>query len=131
MSKSDPADLAAGRLSACPPSPNCVSSQALRDAQQVEPLRCRGDAAQVLDRLRRAIVSLPGATILRAEGRYLHAEFRSPLLRFVDDLEALVDPERGVVELRSASRLGYWDLGANRRRVEALRRSFEATGAGP
>jgi hypothetical protein len=25
------------------------------------------------------------------------------------------------VEVRSASRAGYWDLGANRRRVESLR----------
>ena len=53
----------------------------------------------------------------------LRAEFRTRL-GFVDDLEFLVDEDRGVVQVRSASRTGYWDLGVNRKRVEALRKAY-------
>jgi uncharacterized protein (DUF1499 family) len=44
------------------------------------------------------------------------------ILRYVDDLELLADIEQGVIQVRSASRVGTWDLGVNRRRVESLRR---------
>jgi uncharacterized protein (DUF1499 family) len=124
----DPEDLAAGRLRACPDSPNCVSSQAADAAHRVEPIAFRGDPAAALDRLRRAVVSLPRARIVGASENYLHAEFTSLLLRFVDDVELLLEPERGLIQVRSASRVGYSDLGANRRRVEALRRAFAQTG---
>lgn len=59
-----------------------------------------------------------------SDAGYLHAEYTSPFLRFVDDLELLVDSNAKVIQVRSASRVGTWDLGANRRRVEGLRRRF-------
>jgi uncharacterized protein (DUF1499 family) len=124
-----PEDLAAGRLRACPDSPNCVSSQAGDAAHRVEPIAFEGDPAAALDRLRRAVVSLPRARIVSATGGYLHAEFTSLVFRFVDDVELLVDPEQRLIHVRSASRVGYSDLGANRRRVEAIRRAFERADA--
>lgn len=124
-----PEDLAAGRLRACPDSPNCVSSQARDAAHRVEPIAFAGDPAAVPDRLRRVVVSLPRARIVSASENYLHAEFTSLLFRFVDDVELLVDPAERLIHVRSASRVGYSDLGANRRRVEAIRRAFERAGA--
>ena len=53
--------------------------------------------------------------------RYLHAEFKSALLGFVDDVQFMADPAAGVIHMRSASRVGYSDLGANRKRVENIR----------
>ena len=50
----------------------------------------------------------------------INARFKSMVLRFTDDVTFYVR-ENGTVEVRSASRVGYWDLGANRRRVESLR----------
>ncbi len=120
----DPGDVAAGRLRACPASPNCVSSQAADAAHRVEPIAFDGDPAAALDRLRRAVLSLPRARIVRADQSYLHAEFTSLFFRFVDDVELLIDPTRRLIQVRSASRVGYSDLGANRRRVEAIRRAF-------
>jgi uncharacterized protein (DUF1499 family) len=120
----DPAERSKGRLRPCPSSPNCVSSQAADESHRVEPLAFEGDAAAVLEGLRRAIVSLPGARIVSVDDGYLHAEFTSRVFRFVDDVELLVDPERRLVHVRSASRVGYSDLGANRRRVEAIRAAF-------
>jgi uncharacterized protein (DUF1499 family) len=44
----------------------------------------------------------------------------------VDDLEFRLIPEEHIIDVRSASRVGYWDLGANRRRVERIRERFQA-----
>jgi uncharacterized protein (DUF1499 family) len=74
-----------------------------------------------MPRLKEIINSMPGSNIVREEDRYLHAEFRSALFRFIDDVEFYVDAENGIIHVRSASRVGYWDLGVNRRRVEAIR----------
>jgi uncharacterized protein (DUF1499 family) len=78
-----------------------------------------------MERVSRVVLSLPGARLVSATDTYLHALVSTPWLRFVDDLELLLDPEAGVIHVRSASRVGHWDLGANRRRVEWLRRKLE------
>lgn len=108
-----------GKLAPPKRTPNCVSSQAdPADAEHyVEPLAFRGEFPM----LERAVAGLPGASIVKRDGRYLYAECRTPLMRFVDDLELLHDPDAGRVHVRSASRLGRRDFGVNRRRVEALR----------
>ncbi len=113
------------RLPSCPSSPNCVSSQADRPAQRIRPFPLRVDAAaRTLPDLRRLIETLPGARVVETEPDYLRAEFSSRILHFVDDVEFLLDPQAQVVQVRSASRTGYWDFGANRRRVEQIRRVY-------
>jgi uncharacterized protein (DUF1499 family) len=113
-----------GRLAPVPPTPNAVSSQGQDEAHRVDPLRYAGDGAAAFARLRDLVAGWPGVTVVAETPDYLHAEFRTKWLRFVDDLELLLDPAAGVVHVRSASRLGHSDLGANRRRVEAIRRQF-------
>ncbi len=114
-----PANLGAssGRFAPCKRSPNCVSSQADPADRQhyIAPIAFEGGIAE----LRKAIEALPLATVVREEGNYLYAEFRTPILRFVDDVEFLFS--ENVVHVRSASRLGRRDFGANRSRVEQLR----------
>jgi uncharacterized protein (DUF1499 family) len=110
-----------GRLAACPPSPNCVSSLADHSAQGVAPLEPSGPAMQRMSMLRGALSDMPGVTIITERPGYLHAVARTRWLGFVDDLELLVDDASDVVHVRSASRIGHSDLGANRARVEALR----------
>jgi len=51
----------------------------------------------------------------------LHATYKTPLVGYTDDLELLLDEDSGVLHIRSASRIGRSDLGANRKRIEALR----------
>ena len=106
-----------GRFAACRRTPNCVSSQA--DPSDTEhyiaPLAFAGSIAE----LRAALEALPLVTIVREERDYLYAEFRTPILRFVDDVEFL--REGSVLHVRSASRLGRRDFKANRNRVEQLR----------
>ena len=106
-----------GRLAPCKRSPNCVSSQAdpLDKEHYLAPLSYAGSIAD----LRKALETLDLATVVREERDYLYAEFRTPILRFVDDVEFLKDGE--VLHVRSASRLGRRDFKANRNRIEQLR----------
>ena len=105
-----------GRLRACPGSPNCVNSE----EGSAPPLSVSGEDGWA--RLREAVTALDGR-IEREEDGYLHATFRSRLFGFVDDLECRRDGD--VVQIRSAARTGWWDMGVNRRRVESIRRALE------
>ena len=62
-----------------------------------------------------------GKSVVEAEGDYLYAEFRTPILRFVDDVELYYPKGSSSIQVRSASRLGRRDFKANRNRVEQLR----------
>ena len=110
-----------GRLAPCPASPNCVSSLADDEMHRIAPLPFSGTAAAAVDRLAGTVRSLPRASVITATDTYLHAEFRSAVFRFVDDVEFLADESAGVIHVRSASRVGTSDLGVNRRRVETIR----------
>lgn len=107
-----PSDSGGGRLRACPGSPNCVNSE----EGSALPLPVIGEDGWA--RLREAVTALDGRIEREGDG-YLHATFRSRFFGFVDDLECRRDGD--VVQVRSASRTGWWDLGVNRRRVERLR----------
>lgn len=116
------------RLAPCPDSPNCLSSQAEDVDHRVEPLAIRVDADRAWELAVRAVSEAERASIVehRPGDGYLHATFRSAVFRFVDDLELLLDRHAKVIHLRSASRLGYYDFGANGRRIGALRERFRA-----
>jgi uncharacterized protein (DUF1499 family) len=116
-----------GRLAFCARRLNCVSSQAdPGDAQRyVAPIPFKGGAVDALAAAHRAVESMQRATVVRHEGNYLHAEFRSRLMGYVDDVEFTYDDKAGVLHLRSASRLGRRDFEVNRKRVEALRARIE------
>lgn len=116
-----------GRLASCGRRLNCVSSQAdPGDAQRyVAPIPFKGGAVDALAAARRAVESLPRTTVVRHEGNYLYAEFRSRLMGYVDDVEFTYDDQAGVLHLRSASRLGRRDFDVNRERIEALRARIE------
>lgn len=118
--------LADGRLKPCPDSPNCVCSQSHDAEHALQPFAWSGDAEATWTRLRSVVNARPDATIVTDSADYMHAEFTTSLLRFVDDVEFLLDRPAGVIHVRSASRVGRSDLGANRRRIEELRAAFQA-----
>ncbi len=119
--------LVEGRLKSCPDTPNCISSESGTDpGHATEPLvYAAEDAAQVLPRLK-AVIRDMGGNIEAETGDYLAATFTSSLFRFVDDLELRIDSEQNTVHLRSASRVGHSDLGANRKRVAQLKTAFHS-----
>jgi uncharacterized protein (DUF1499 family) len=108
-----------GRLAPCKRSPNCVSSQASPSDLEHYIAPIHG----TMDAVRRAVTSFPRTKIIRQAPDYLYAEFRTPLVRYVDDVEFFFDGT--VIQVRSCSRLGRRDFGANRKRVEELRAVIE------
>jgi uncharacterized protein (DUF1499 family) len=109
-----------GRLAPCKRSPNCVSSQADRADLEHYIAPIRGTMAAARD----AVRAMPRTTVVEEKENYLYAEFRTRLLRYVDDVELFFDGQ--VLQVRSCSRLGRRDFGVNRKRVEALRALIEA-----
>ncbi len=129
-----PTDLGVreGRLKPPSPTPNSVSSQSdlwpgPRSADaRIDPIALRGDAASTLARLRSVVESMPGATVVESRPDYLYVQFTTSLMKFVDDTEFWFDPAARVIQVRSASRVGRKDFGANRARIEALRERLAA-----
>jgi uncharacterized protein (DUF1499 family) len=117
-------------LPPCPSSPNCVSSDASDSSHKVPPLQFEVPPTEAWRVARELVSELPRTQIVNETSGYLHAECRSALLGFVDDLELHLRPSEGVIAVRSASRLGYSDFGVNRRRVEVLRASLISRGMG-
>lgn len=122
-----PANLGpqSGKLAPCPSSPNCVSSFSQDAEHKIEPLAYNWEPAIAMANLKRAIESLARTKIITATDNYIYAEFSSRLMGFVDDVEFLLDEGAKVIQVRSASRLGQSDLGANRKRVETIRKEFD------
>lgn len=118
-----------GKLKPPSKTPNSVSSQAdlwpdapQRDYARIAPIELvGGDGKATISRIADVIESLPGAKIVERRDDYLYAQFTTALMRFVDDVEFWFDPAAGVVQVRSASRVGRSDLGVNRARIENIR----------
>ena len=112
-----------GKLTDCPGTPNCVNSQAPASDPEhaIAPLPLSGDPAATMANLKRAIASMPRATIIQETNDYLYIEFASKLMGFVDDVEFYIDTDSQAIQVRSASRLGKSDLGVNRKRIEEIR----------
>lgn len=130
------APAATGRVRPCRrSSPNCVSTRSTGRRHRAVPIPFTGPVGAAQERLRRALATLPRLAVVAEEPGYLRAEARTRS-GFVDDLELELeqhlDPATGEpagrIHFRSSSRTGWWDLGVNRRRTEALRRAFFATG---
>jgi uncharacterized protein (DUF1499 family) len=113
-----------GKLSECPDSPNCVSSQTAKKDHAVDPLSYNVSYGEAKQALLSIISSLPRTKIIADNDRYLHVTFTSRLMRFVDDVEFLFDDTNKQIHVRSASRVGYSDMGVNRKRIEDLRKLF-------
>jgi uncharacterized protein (DUF1499 family) len=107
-------------LPPCPASPNCVSTEATRESQRIPTVPFTDDAASAQRRARAALAAEPRTTVTVDEPGHLHAECKSFVFRFVDDVDIVVDASARVFRFRSASRVGESDLGVNRRRVERL-----------
>ncbi len=110
-------------LPSCPASPNCVSSQAT-ESHRIEPFKVAGNAALAFEKLRKLLAGRSDTTVISTDGTTIRVEFRT-LLGFVDDALFVLDAANGFIHVRSAARLGYWDLGKNRSRMEEIRQAFE------
>lgn len=116
--------VANGRLAACPESPNCVSTYETDKEHGIEAMVYDGETAVSQANILAIIEAMPNNTLITNEPGYIYAEFRSPTMGFVDDVEFYFDKEAGLIQFRSASRLGYEDMDANRNRMEEIQAAY-------
>lgn len=108
----------------CPRTPNCVSSVEKDRKKFVEPIRFSGSTRDAQYLILEILFSMKRTKVVEYDDRYIHAESRSAIFGFVDDLEFSFDGHQKVINLKSASRVGVSDLGVNRKRIETIRRRF-------
>lgn len=120
--------VADNKLHPCPSSPNCVSSDDSGGSHGIAPLAVRASPETAWRTLISHIEAEPGYTITDHDTGYLRAEARTRVLRFVDDVEFHLRGTERQIAMRSASRVGYSDLGTNRRRLESVREALAGTG---
>ena len=117
-----------GRISLdlCPETPNCVSSMMpIESKRYIAPLRYTDKKDLAYEKLAGMIESDSRARIVARQANYIKAEFRSAIFKFVDDVEFLFSSVQSIIEVRSASRVGYYDLGNNRKRIEDIRMKWD------
>ena len=109
-----------GELAPVPKTPNGVSSQTNDPDKLVAPFPFKGDLDKTKALIKQALQAY-GNMIIRSEtDDYIHAVNTTPVLRFKDDLEFYFLNDERIVHVRSASRIGYSDLGLNKRRYTRL-----------
>jgi len=119
-----------GRLRPCDSAANCVCSQHGLDGRDpgpshIQAFRYAGRGADAMTRLLAVLLQQPRCTLVTNSSNYIHAEFSSATLGFVDDVEFLLSESESVIHLRSASRRSLSDFGLNRARLEDLREAFD------
>ncbi|MBB1486082.1 DUF1499 domain-containing protein [Oceanospirillum sediminis] len=114
------------RLMPCQDTPNCVVSRKdTPDTHKIAPFSYRGEQDDAYRQLLNLLNQRKDAIVVEMEhAHYIRADFRTPVLGFIDDVEFFFK-QPGTIQIRSASRIGYYDFGANRKRMEALRKLFE------
>lgn len=115
--------IVSGALLPCSSLPNCVSSDATDESHFIAPLPAKKEA---LKKIAAILKNDPNVTIVEESAEYLHAEASSPVFGFKDDLEFYYPPGAPVIHLRSSARVGYYDLGVNRARLEKIREDYLA-----
>lgn len=120
------------RLASCPNTPNCVASHpSTPEKQRVPPILYTAEQALAYQQMEALLTEQNNAIIVsREHAHYIRADFKSPFMGFIDDVEFYFQLP-GVIAVRSASRIGYSDLGANRRRIEEIRKLFSEKMANP
>jgi uncharacterized protein (DUF1499 family) len=111
-------------ITPCPKTPNCVSSVDV-DGHFIRPLHFTGSAIDAQYRLLNVLYGMKRVRVVKFEEYCIRAEFKSPVLRFTDDVEFYLEDISKTIHVKSASRVGFADFGANRRRIEMIRKRFE------
>jgi len=115
----------ATELAPCPTRPSCVVSRDDAGAHAVDALSFYGPSQNAMARLTDILSKMPRTRVITSNENYVHATAESRWLRFTDDVEFLLNPQSSRIEVRSCSRLGYYDFGVNRARVEAIRAALK------
>jgi uncharacterized protein (DUF1499 family) len=112
-------------LKACPPKPNCVSSikELSSESNYIEPIKIHSNKEFAFEKIAKILLNDKSVKVITQTDDYIRAEFKSKVFKFVDDVEFFFG-DHGVIQVRSASRLGHYDMNANKKRIEKIRFKF-------
>lgn len=113
-----------GELAPLPKSPNCVSSYAIDQDKFVEPLPFNGDMEESKAKLFQAMKDYGTMEVITDEGNYVHIVFTTGTMKYHDDVELLFDVTMEKINYRSASRVGYSDMGLNKERYSEVKKKY-------
>jgi uncharacterized protein (DUF1499 family) len=120
-----PAGLQNNQLSPCPASPNCVNSEYSQDSEHyIAGITYQNRNTDDVIQLLQQTIASSGGRISEHTGDYIAATYSSRLFGFVDDVEFRIDRQQQLIHIRSASRQGHSDLGANQKRVQRIKQLF-------
>lgn len=120
-----PAGLQNNQLSPCPASPNCINSEYAHDNEHyIAAITYQNRSVEDIIQLLQQTIAMSGGRITENKDHYIAATYTTRLFRFVDDVEFRIDPQQQWIHIRSASRQGHSDLGANRKRAQTIKQIF-------
>ena len=129
--RGNPPGLMGDQLAKCSSKPNCVCSEYSEDQlHYIPPINIAGIHSEVAHARIREVMQSLGGKLQTDDKHYLAFTFSSALFGFVDDVEVRIDADKNAMHIRSASRVGYSDIGANRKRVEAIKDAFNKLSSG-
>ena len=111
-------------LKECPDTPNCVSSEAKDTKHYIEPIIIDYKDGNVKEKLIKVIEKFQGK-ILEDKGNLLKVAFYSKFFGFEDIADFEIEPEKNVINIRSAAQTGWYDFGVNRKRMEKIREELK------
>lgn len=114
-----------GSLAPMPNKPNAVSSQTDIMEKRVEPLKFRGDLDNSKKLIIESINEFKNMKIIKNEKNYLYVVFATEKMKYKDDVEFYFDEYKKIIHFRSASRVGYSDMGVNKKRYEEIKKAYE------
>lgn len=104
-------------MSPCPDKPNCVSSLEKGD-HKIEPISSL-NPKKTLAKIKTELKLMDNVQIKESTEKYIHAVFTSSFFKFKDDVEFMIQDKN--IQIKSASRVGYSDMGVNRKRLEKIK----------
>lgn len=113
-----------GQLTPCPGSPNCVTTQSNHPSSKMEAIAYEGTLADNMTKLKNVIEQFSKTNIISEKENYLHVTFGTPIFNYIDDVEFYFDDANKLLHFRSASRIGYSDMGVNKKRMQKVTARF-------
>jgi uncharacterized protein (DUF1499 family) len=115
-----------GKFTPVSKKPNNVSTQTDIVSKQVETLNFKDSELSTMNALKKAVEEYGGGCIETETENYLYVIFKTPLMKYCDDVEFWLDTSNNVVHFRSSSRAGYSDMGLNRTRYKKIAKLYQA-----
>lgn len=108
----------------CGEAPHCVSTVATDKSKFIQPIIFNLSKEDFIRIATATIESMDNAKIVKTSDTYIHAEFTSSIMKFVDDFEVYYDAGKKMIDMRSTSRIGYYDFNVNLKRSKTFEKKF-------